>query len=327
MSTTFSARTRAEEVVDKFSAEAAGKYILITGANSGLGLETCRVLAMKGAKVVVACRNPKLAEEAITELKTDLPSADVHFLHLDLGDIKSLKRSADEFSSKFGKLDILINNAGVMACPKTFTTDGIEMQFAVNHLGHFYLTQNLLPLLEKSGTKDKPSRVVNLSSIAQMIFAPHEGIVFDDMNAEKSYRDWERYGQSKLANVLFSNELNNRYKDGNVISISLHPGLIAKTNLSRHLSIGSIFRMMGSVFFRRKGSFRLLMKQAYKSIPERAATTVVVALDPDVKPGGYYSDCQETGGSDLHPKANDAELAKRLWEVSEQMCNEIMNNQ
>jgi retinol dehydrogenase-12 len=200
MSKPFSSKTTAEQVADKFAAECTGKTVLVTGANSGLGFETCRVLAAKGARIILACRNQKFGEESVDKLKKSIPSADVHFLRLDLGDIKSIQVSVDDFNSRFDKLDILVNNAGVMACPKTMTSDGLEMQFAVNHLGHFMLTKLLLPVLIKSGTKERPSRVINLSSMAQMVFSPHVGILFDDLNADKSYHDGERYGQSKLAN-------------------------------------------------------------------------------------------------------------------------------
>jgi retinol dehydrogenase-12 len=325
MSKQLSSKTKAESVADQFGDQCSGKTALVTGANSGLGFETCRVLALKGARIILACRNPKLGEEAVKKLKEAIPSSDVHFLSLDLGDLKSVKKSADEFNARFDKLDILVNNAGVMACPKTMTTDGLEMQFAVNHLGHFYFTKLLLPVLMKSGTKEGPSRVINLSSMAQMVFAPDEGIKLDDLNAEKSYNDWERYGQSKLANVLFSNHLNEICEDKNVISIALHPGVITSTNLTRYCrSLGSLFRMTGGMF-KRKGGFKLAMRQRFKSIPEGAATTIVASLDPDVKAGGYYSDCKETCGADLHPKANDAELAKKLWDVSEKLCDDIVN--
>ena len=248
----------------------------------------------------------------------------MHFLKLDLGDLKSVKKSVEEFLSKFDKLNILINNAGVMACPKSVTADGIEAQFGVNHLGHFYLTKLLLPILSKTGTKKNPSRVVNLSSMAQFIFAPKEGIVFDDLNGDKHYRDWERYGQSKLANVLFSNELNERCLDKNVISTALHPGVIMSTNLMRFSSFGSMMRMIGRAFTT-KGGLGMTFKERQKSIPEGTSTTLVVALDPDVKAGGYYVDCQETAGAKLHAKASDKQLSNKLWEISEELCSQILS--
>ena len=318
----FCAKTTAAEVGSKFASECVGKTVLITGSNSGLGLEASRVLALHGSKVILACRNAKLGEAALCKLKESQSDADVHFLQLDLGDLKSVKKSVDEFHSRFSKLDILINNAGVMACPRSLTADGVETQFGVNHLGHFYLTTLLLPTLTKSGTKDHPSRVVNLSSMAQFLFAPKEGMLFDDLNGDKRYHDWERYGQSKLANVLFSNELNERCKDKNVISIALHPGVIMSTNLMRYSSFGSLMRMMGSAF-KTKGGVSMAFKQRQKSIPEGTSTTLVAALDPDVKPGGYYVDCQETAGTKLHPTACDKELAKKLWETSQELCERL----
>jgi len=320
----FGAKTKAEEVGVMFASECAGKTVLITGSNSGLGFEATRVLALHGAKVILACRNRKLGEAALAKLKESQSNADVHFLQLDLGDLKSVKKSVEEFNSRFDRLHILINNAGVMACPKSVTADGVETQFGVNHLGHFYLTKLLLPILTKTGTQDHPSRVVNLSSMAQFLFAPKEGIKFDDLNGDKHYHDWERYGQSKLANVLFSNELNERCRDKNVISIALHPGLIMSTNLMRYSTFGAIMRFVGTAL-RTKGGLSMTFKERQKSIPEGTSTTLVVALDPNVKPGGYYVDCQETAGAKLHCKACDKDLAEKLWEVSDDICERICN--
>ena len=319
----FSAKTTAEEVGSKFASECVGKTILITGANSGLGFEAARVLSCHGAKVILACRNPKLGEEAIVKLKAAKSDADVHFLQMDLGDLKSVKKSVDDFNSRFDQLHILINNAGVMACPKSTTADGVETQFGVNHLGHFYLTTLLLPILTKTGTSKNPSRVVNLSSMAQFVFAPKEGILLDDLNGDKNYHDWQRYGQSKLANVLFSNELNEQCQGKNVISIAIHPGVIMGTNLMRYKSFGYMMRMIGSAF-KTKGGLSMTFKERQKSIPEGTSTTLVAALDPDVKPGGYYVDCQETGGAKLHPQASNKELGKELWKVSERLCEDIL---
>lgn len=163
-----------------------------------------------------------------------------------------------------------------MACPKSKTSDGLEMQFGVNHLGHFHLTNLLLPLLEKT---TETTRVVNLSSMGQRLFAPADGIRFDDINGEKSYNEWERYGQSKLANVLHANEINRRYgKDGGVIAMSLHPGSILSTELSRHTSIRSglsaVYRL-----FSGKGNMGIVLQERNKSIAQGASTTLVAALD------------------------------------------------
>jgi retinol dehydrogenase-12 len=320
----FKASSKSVEVVERFADQCPGRTFCVTGANSGLGLETCRVLVSKGAKVILTCRNLKAGEDAVASIKQKQPDADVHLHVLDLSDLVAVKKSADDFLAKYEKLDVLINNAGVMACPKTLTKDGYENQFGVNHLGHFYFTQTLMPLLAKSGAPEKPSRVINLSSMAQFLFAPVEGIKFDDINGEKHYHAWERYGQSKLANVLFSNELNQRFKDKNVISIALHPGVITSTGLGRYLSFKSVWRMIVAAS-KRKGGIRMAFEQKYKSIPQGASTTLVAALDPHAKAGGYYSDCQETGGKGLHAKASDSALAKKLWEESETMINRVVN--
>ncbi|KDO26516.1 hypothetical protein SPRG_07918 [Saprolegnia parasitica CBS 223.65] len=205
-----------------------------------------------------------------------------------------------------------------MACPKATTTDGLEMQFGVNHIGHFYLTKLLMPALQWTGTADAPARVVNLSSMGQNLYAPDEGIFLNDLSGDKSYYEWERYGMAKLANVLFSTELNKRYASQHVISVALHPGVIVATELTRHLGIASTVRSLSGL---RSGMLMRAFREPMKSIAQGAATTIVAALDPAVQPGGYYADCQVS--TDLHPKATDVDLARQLWEVSESLVKDI----
>ncbi|OQR85927.1 short-chain dehydrogenase/reductase family protein [Achlya hypogyna] len=314
----FGPTTTAEQVADVFAAEAPGKVVLITGANTGLGLETARVLSAKGASVVIACRSTDKGEAAVASIVQAHPEAKVSFLQLDLASLASIRSFAAAFSANYERLDILINNAGVMACPKSTTTDGLETQFGVNHVGHFYLTKLLLPALLWTGKAGTPARVVNLSSMAQYIYAPDEGIRFDDLGGDKSYYEWERYGQAKLANVLFSTELNRRYQDQHVISIALHPGAILSTELSRYMGISATVRGISSL---RSGMFTRVVREPMKSIPQGAATTLVAALRPDIVPGGYYADGQVS--TELHPRALDLDIAKKLWEVTETIVNEI----
>lgn len=324
----FGAATVGQEVVDKF-ADKCSKTIIVTGANTGLGFETARCLASRGATVVLACRNSKLGEAAVDKIKSAIPNASVSFIPLDLGSLKSVKDFAHLFQEKFKRLDVLINNAAVMACPKSVTLDGIETQFGVNHLGHFYLVQLLLPTLIKSGAPSSPARVVNVSSMGQYLFGPEEGVRFDDINGDEYYNSWERYGQSKLCNVLFSKELNNRFKSKNVISVSLHPGVITGTELYRHIftltNIKNVSKdgLLGAWSILSPQKLACLSSQRSKTIPEGVSTTLVAALDPDIVPGGYYYDCKLSQGEGLHPAVHEVELAIKLWEFSESIISKL----
>lgn len=236
---------------------------------------------------------------------------------LDLSSFASVKEFADAYIATERPLHVLINNAGIMGCEKSTTKDGFETQFGVNHLGHFLLTQKLLPLLIATGTASCPARVVNVSSLGNLLFAPDEGIKFDDLNGEKNYDPWERYGQSKLANILFSNELHARMAAAghHVTSVALHPGTIAGTNLIRHISIGWVVSAVSGLW-KHQGGIEIALREPKKSIEQGAATTLYAALSPDVVSGGYYADCHKEEKA-LHKQATSAELAKQLWELSE----------
>ena len=281
------------------------------------GLETARVLAGKGAHVFIGSRSLKNGEEAIEKIKKDFPEADVKCIQLDLGSLKSVKAFADQFLATGQPLNVLINNAGIMAPPRELTSDGIESQFGVNHIGHFYLTKLLLPALERSATPEYPSRVVNLSSIAQYLFAPAEGIKFEDINAEKEYGHYDRYGHSKLANVLFTKGLNEREQGKNVISVSVHPGVIGSTGLA-----GQTFQSLGAMVSIVKDAKTLTglryLAGDNKNIPQGSSTSVFAALSPDVVPGAHYADCKEETTC-LHSKASDKELIEKLWNFSEDL--------
>ena len=266
----------------------------------------------------------KNGEEAVDKIKKEHPEAKISMMQLDLGSLRNIEAFAKKFLEMNLPLNILINNAGV-ACPKALTQDGIEMIFGVNHIGHFYLTKLLLPALEQAGTVGNPSRVVNLSSLVNWMFAPDNGIKFDDINGDKDFTFWERYGKSKLANILFSRELNQRMKaeNKNIISVSLHPGGILRTEFSRHMTVASFLNLYFSLrphTFWQGGVF-----QKRKTIEQGSATSIVCALDPDVIPGEYYADSKlETRL--VHPKASDTELAKKLWDFIEELIASKTSN-
>ena len=204
-----------------------GKTVIITGANTGIGLETAVDMAGRGARVILACRNKEKGEAAVAEVKRRSNSEDAIFVSLDLASLDSVREFAAKVLDEEPHIDILINNAGVMACPYTKTADGFELQFGVNHLAHFLLTNLLLDRL-----KEAPSaRIVTVSSIGHAAGK----INFDDLQFEKSYNKWVAYFQSKLANVLFARSLAKRLQGTNVTAYSLHPGAV-RTELGRHVA-------------------------------------------------------------------------------------------
>ncbi|XP_058769815.1 short-chain dehydrogenase TIC 32, chloroplastic-like isoform X1 [Vicia villosa] len=303
----FSGSSTAEQVTHGI--DATGFTAIVTGASSGIGVETTRVLALHGLHVIMAVRNMGAAKDVKEAIVKEIPSAKIDVMELDLSSIASVKKFASEFISSGLPLNILINNAGVMACPFMLSKDNIEQQFATNHLGHFLLTHLLLDTMKKTAHEsNKEGRIVNVSSEAHR-FAYSEGIRFGKINEQSSYSNWRAYGQSKLANILHANELAKRLKDDgvNITANSLHPGAIV-TKLYRHTSaINGIVNAVG----------RLVMKNAQQG----AATTCYVALHPQVKgvSGEYFSDsnlCKTTS----HGK--DADLAKKLWDFSIDLIKE-----
>ncbi|XP_041853723.1 retinol dehydrogenase 13-like [Melanotaenia boesemani] len=277
-----------------------GKTVLITGANTGIGKETAVDLAKRGARVILACRDMDRANEAAKDVRKRSGNYNVIVKKLDLASLESVRQLAKDVLASEERLDVLINNAGIMSCPQWKTEDGFEMQFGVNHLGHFLLTNCLLDLLEKSA----PSRIVNVSSLA------HERgqIYYDDINQENDYHPWKSYGQSKLANVLFTRELANRLQGTGVTTYSLHPGII-RTELARHFwpAIPLWKRVMYTpiVFL-------------IKSPTAGAQTTIYCAVDESLQneSGLYYSDCARKA---VAPQAQDDEDAKKLWDLSASM--------
>ncbi len=276
-----------------------GRVAIVTGANSGIGLETARGLALRGAHVVLACRNPTRAAAAVEDIRTSKPEGPVEVMSLDLSDLASVAAFSESFLARHSRLDLLINNAGVMVPPQSETSDGFELQFGTNHLGHFALTLQLLEWLKQT----PGSRVVNVSSIA------HRGgrIDFDNLAAEKGYRAWGAYGQSKLANLLFTLELQRRLEGSGVLVTAAHPGWTA-TNLQAN-----------------SPSARFFNRWLAMTPPEGALPTLFAATAPSARPAGYYGPSRlfEMRGpvrpASRTKRALDAQVARRLWQVSEQL--------
>lgn len=281
-----------------------GRVAIVTGANVGLGFETTIALASKGAKVILACRSAEKAKQAMNEIKQRLPNADLVFLPLDLSDLKSVKAFAASILADYSRLDMLINNAGVMMPPYEKTIDGFELQMGANYFGHFLLTSLLLPLLEKTGN----ARIVNLSSIAHRSGRIH----FDDMHFEKGYSKGKAYGQSKLAMLMFSYELAQRLKEGgySTMSIAAHPG-VANTALVRYLP-KFVTGVLGPV-----------LKGLLSTAEEGARPQIWAALADEIESGDYIGPdgFNEIRGQNAikvkpRPHALDTNVSKRLWDVS-----------
>ncbi|XP_016140940.1 retinol dehydrogenase 12 [Sinocyclocheilus grahami] len=272
------------------------KTVIITGANTGIGKETARDLAKRGARVVMACRDLEKAEAARKELIEDSGNQNIVANKLDLSDTKSIRAFAELINKEEKQVNILINNAGIMMCPYSKTADGFEMQFGVNHLGHFLLTYLLLDLLKKSA----PSRIINVASVAHTWGSIH----LDDINSEKGYSPRRAYGQSKLANILCTRSLAKRLQGSGVTVYSLHPGVV-QSELFRNLS--KPVQIAVKVF-----------SPFTKTTIQGAQTTIYCAVEPklDNESGGYYSDCAPAQCSS---EALDDEMAQKLWELSCQM--------
>ncbi|KAI8618267.1 hypothetical protein BC830DRAFT_1109813 [Chytriomyces sp. MP71] len=314
----FNASSTAAQVSEAFKDQCAGRVVIVTGANTGLGLETATTLSAHGATVILTSRSKQNGERAVVSIKKLYPSAKVSSAELDLASLASVSAFATNFTAAHAHLHILINNAGVMACDQGTTQDGFETQFGVNHLGHFHLTSLLLPLLLASATPDCPARVVNLSSFGGYLYAPPEGIPFDDLDARGSYNAWTRYGVSKLANILHAKELQCRYGERGLCAVSLHPGVILGTKLARHTGLASALDTIWKIVVK-PGALWTVLGERSKSIAEGAATTVLAALDPTIEGGAFYYDCIKSAGEKMHPQSDNAELAAKLWDASEEL--------
>ncbi|TGA92425.1 oxidoreductase [Streptomyces sp. MZ04] len=289
----------------------SGRTAVVTGANSGIGYVTARELARRGARVVLACRSEERGSRALDRLRSEVPGAEAEFRRLDLGDLGSVREFAASYeyeSETQGGLDLLINNAGVMALPYRQTADGFEMQFGVNHLGHFALTGLLLPLLLRT----PGARIVTVSSGAHAL----GNIDIGDLNSERSYRRWIAYGRSKTANLLFVHELARRLAaaGSDVVAAAAHPGY-ASTNLQ---AAGP--RMEG-----RKGAERFMRignGLVAQSADAGALPTLFAATAPGVRPDSFTGP-RILGWRGAPARSwragwtRDDVAAGRLWEASE----------
>ena len=286
----------------------SGRIFLITGANSGLGYETSKFLLERGATVIMCCRDFLKGEEAKNKLSKFNFSGKIKLVELDLSDLKNVKKFTESFKNKFSYLDVLINNAGIMAPPKTISKQGFEIQFAVNHLAHMYLTLELLPLLEEKNE----SRVVTVTSGVQYFGR----IKWDDLHGNQKYDRWASYSQSKLANVMFGLELDLKLKERNSKTNSLlaHPGF-ARTNLqpksveaNRAWQEELAYKLMDPMFQSAKMG----------ALPQITAATLESAkggeqYGPRFNFRGFPKICRNA------PKALNKSSRKRLWEISEKL--------
>jgi NAD(P)-dependent dehydrogenase (short-subunit alcohol dehydrogenase family) len=289
----------------------SGRVAVVTGANSGLGFETALALAGAGAQVTLACRDQSRGANAVDQLGRALPDADVRLGRLDLADLASVRAFATDFTTTHDGLDLLVNNAGVMAIPRRETADGFEMQFGTNHLGHFALTGLLLDrLVARPG-----ARVVTVSSIA----ARTGRIRFDDLQGAHHYGRWSAYSQAKLANQVFTLELDRRVTRSSVdlVSVASHPGYAA-TNLQLVAPQMSGSRVMEAL--NRLGNSIVAQPASAGALPSLYAATA-----PEVRSGQFFGP-DRLYGMRGHPKpvpflkaARDPETARRLWEVSEEL--------
>ena len=285
------------------------RIALVTGANNGIGYETTLALANYGFKVVMACRNIKKAEIAKAKILNKLPNADLDILQLDLSDLSNVTKSANQYKKKYKKLDVLINNAGVLVYSGKQNKAGVELQFATNHLGHFLLTNLLYEIMPN----DQASRIVSLSSIAHKEAKIH----FNDLNCEKTTDKDAPYGQSKLANLMFADELNRRLKKDNkkILALAVYPG-------------GSDSGLFDEMSRAKYYMFKILSPFILNSPTEAAKPSVFAALSNEVKGGEYFG---PQGFNEFKGKVGFAQrsayskredVAAQLWELSEKMTGQ-----
>lgn len=293
-----------------------GRLVVITGATGGLGFETALALAGAGAEVVLTGRNADKGRAALQKIRVRYPSAAIRFEDLDLASLASVTRFVERLSSERDALDVLVNNAGVMAPPVRRTTvDGFELQWGTNYLGHFALTAGLLPLLRNGGGSVRPSRVVNVSSIAHKYGG---AIHFDDLQWERSYQPWPAYAQSKLAMLIFALELQRRSDahQWGLLSTAAHPGY-ARTDL--------IANGPGHAGALQKLNRLLVQPWVSHSAAAGAQPILFAAISADAQPAAYYGPTGPfelkgpPGVAAIAPRALDTTVAARLWDVSGQL--------
>lgn len=298
--------------------ELAGKTAIVTGGYSGIGLETVRALAAKGVSVIVPVRSPDKATQALADVQGAVKTAP-----LDLADLSSVRRFTDSMLSELERLDLLINNAGIMACPETRVGPGWESQFGVNHMGHFALTKALFPLLDKT----PGARVVALSSTGHKL----SDIRWDDIQFDKNeYNKWQAYGQAKTANALFANALSRRLRDKGGLAFSVHPGGIF-TPLQRHLPKEE---MIALGWLGDDGEPSEQAKAAFKTPQQGCSTTLWAATSAllEGRPGVYCENCDIAAPTEpdspiaryrgVNAHACSDESAERLWAISERLLAE-----
>jgi NAD(P)-dependent dehydrogenase (short-subunit alcohol dehydrogenase family) len=293
----------------------AGRTWVVTGANSGIGLVTARELARAGATVILGCRDPERGQRALEDVSEAASGPDPRLARLDLADLRSVRDFASVVSESVESLDGLVNNAGVMAPPREETADGFELQFGTNHLGHFALTGLVLDRLMAG---EDEARVVTVSSMAHRTGS----MDWDDLQGEESYSRWGSYGQSKLANLLFANELGRRSAAGGwgITSVAAHPGYAATHLQSSGPGIGGGFVSLVNVTVARLGNLVIAQSDEMGALPSLYAATV-----PEVTSGAYLGP-SGIGQARGHPKlvgstraARSEEDAKKLWEISEEL--------
>jgi NAD(P)-dependent dehydrogenase (short-subunit alcohol dehydrogenase family) len=279
------------------------KVAVVTGSNSGIGQETAVGLAAMGMTTVLACRNPENAEAAATEVRERAASQAVHVVALDLSDLASVTACADQIMERWGRLDVLVNNAGGIWSKREESVQGFEQTFAVNHLGHFALTVALLDRLRASA----PSRIVNLTSV--MHHAAVLGMRWDDLNARRHYTSFVAYAQSKLANILFTRALAARLDGSGVTANAVHPGPV-RSGFGMDGDLRGVVRMGNDLF------------RTFELSPQAGATTSIhLATAPELEQasGGYYARGQP-GRMSRHARSRPE--ADRLWRVSEQLIDQ-----
>jgi NAD(P)-dependent dehydrogenase (short-subunit alcohol dehydrogenase family) len=317
MNNSFGATSTTDEVLRGINL--SGKRVLVTGVSAGLGVETARALASHGAQVIGAARNLSKAQAATEQVRAQAKNGGaLHLVELDLASLDSVRRCADSLLAAGKPFDVIIANAGVMACPKGTTVDGFETQFGTNHLGHFVLVNRIASLLRPG------SRLVNLSSAGHR----YADVDLEDPNFERTpYAEFVAYGRSKTANVLFAVEFDRRHKGDGVRATALHPGGI-ETELSRHMTLEARSNLI-------KNINASLPKGAppftFKTIPQGAATSVWAACvaDADAVGGRYCEDCHvaELASAPglregVQPYAVNPQRAQALWQKSEEWVGE-----
>jgi NAD(P)-dependent dehydrogenase (short-subunit alcohol dehydrogenase family) len=276
-----------------------GKTVLITGGNSGIGKETAVALAKAGANVVFTSRDAAKGAAAAADVSARA-GRDVAWMPLDLASFASIRRFADDFLSRYDRLDVLVNNAGLMQQHRSETQDGFETTFGVNHLGHFLLTQLLLDRVKSSA----PARIVNVASDAHR--QARSGLDFDDLQSTKGYGGLTVYGKSKLANIYFTRELARRLEGSGVTANALHPGTVA-TGFGQDGDVTGVFAL----------GFQLV-RPFFKKPAQGAETSIYLASAPEVDgvTGKYFADCKEKQPTKV---AQDDDAARKLWEISESL--------